>query len=66
VYDIRHRVGIYAPMPEVLSAVSTRDGVSKWWSRDVRAVGDDQIAIYFGRPEPSAVMAVKCSAETCV
>ena len=64
--DIRHRVGIYAPMPAVLSAVSTRDGVSKWWSRDVRDVGDDRLAIYFGRPEPSAVMAVKHSAETCV
>ena len=65
-YEIRHRVGIYAPMPAVLSAVSTRDGVSKWWSRDVRDVDDDRLAIYFGRPEPSAVMAVKHSAETCV
>ena len=55
-----------AAMPAVLSAVSTRDGVSKWWSRDVRDVGDDRLAIYFGRPEPSAVMAVKHSAETSV
>jgi hypothetical protein len=66
VYDIRHRVGIYAPMPAVLSAVSTPDGVSKWWTQDVRDVGDDRLAIYFGRPEPSAVMAVKRSAGTCV
>jgi hypothetical protein len=65
-YDIRHRVGIYTPMPEVLSAVSTSDGVSKWWSSDVRDAGDDRLAIYFGRPDPSAVMAVKRSAEAAV
>jgi hypothetical protein len=65
-YDIRHRVGIYAPMPEVLSAVSTSDGVGTWWSSDVRDAGDDRLAIYFGRPEPSAVMAVKRNAANCV
>ncbi len=65
-YDIRHRVGVYASPQEVLFAVSTCDGVSTWWSHDVRDVGDDQMAIHFGRPDPSAVMSVQCRALTCL
>jgi hypothetical protein len=65
VYEIRHRVGIYAPMHEVLSAVCTPDGISTWWSRDVRGIADDQFAIHFGPPEPAAVLRVKCDAQQC-
>ncbi|MCV7089793.1 SRPBCC family protein [Mycobacterium interjectum] len=64
-YEIRHRIGIRAPMREVLSAVSAPEGISKWWSRDVRGMADDHFAVYFGGPEPSAVMRVDCDSHAC-
>lgn len=33
--DIRHRVGIKAPINQVYDAVATREGVAGWWTRDV-------------------------------
>ena len=32
--DIIHRIGIKAPLPKVLEAVSTVAGVAGWWTRD--------------------------------
>ncbi len=34
--DIRHRVGIAAPRERVYRALATREGLSGWWTRDVR------------------------------
>ena len=59
--DIRHRVGITAPADEVYEALSTRDGLARWWTRDVRgesSVGS-ALSFYFGsKTEPGAVMEV--------
>ena len=41
-------------------AVATREGVARWWTRDVRgdaAVGA-KLEFFFGTPEPAAVMEV--------
>ena len=50
--DIRHRVGITAPAGRVYQALATNEGLSRWWTRDVR--GEDQIGgkleFYFGYP----------------
>ena len=58
--DIRHRVGIAAPLEEVYGAVATVDGVRSWWTRE--AYGADgvgeRVALHFGRPEPSAIYEV--------
>ena len=32
--DIIHRVGIKAPLPKVLEALSTVPGVAAWWTKD--------------------------------
>jgi hypothetical protein len=64
VYDIRHRVGIAAPAPAVREAVSTRDGISSWWTHDVRDDAGDGLSFYFGQPEPAAVMQVTTGPDT--
>jgi uncharacterized protein YndB with AHSA1/START domain len=58
--DIRHRVGIDAPIGEVYDAFATRDGVARWWTRDVKGEPKQggTLKIHFGRPEPRVVMEV--------
>jgi uncharacterized protein YndB with AHSA1/START domain len=55
--EIRHRVGISAPLTDVYDALSTPEGVATWWTRD--ASGDTSIggklAVGFGGPEPGAI-----------
>jgi uncharacterized protein YndB with AHSA1/START domain len=50
---IRHRVGIQAPQAEVLSKLTTLDGLATWWTRDV--TGDPgiggELKFSFGSPE---------------
>lgn len=58
--DIRHRVGVYVPREEIYEALSTTEGLSRWWTSDVR--GDDQqgkeLEFYFGGDQPGAIMRV--------
>lgn len=58
--DIRHRVGVNAPVDKVFEALTTVEGIATWWTRD--AEGDaglgGTLRFYFGSPEPSAVMEV--------
>ena len=58
--DIRHRVGIDAPAGRVYDALATTEGVSGWWTRDVReeAQVGGKLEFYFGYPEPAGVMEV--------
>ncbi|MBL7497099.1 SRPBCC domain-containing protein [Frankia sp. CNm7] len=37
--DILHRVGITAPREEVFRALTTREGLADWWTRDTRGDG---------------------------
>jgi uncharacterized protein YndB with AHSA1/START domain len=57
---IRHRVGIAAPPARVYEALTTTEGLSGWWTRDVD--GDPNpggtLRFFFGGPEPAAVMDV--------
>src|SRR3954447_993029 len=50
--EIRHRVGVNAPIDDVYRAVATADGVRQWWTRDVS--GDAQVGgkLVFGFPSP--------------
>jgi len=58
--DIRHRVGIAAPQHRVYEMLATKDGLAKFWTRQVE--GDSEVGgklrFFFGKPEPSAVMEV--------
>jgi uncharacterized protein YndB with AHSA1/START domain len=58
--DIRHRVGIAAPQNRVYEMLATKDGLAKFWTRQVE--GDARVGgklrFFFGKPEPSAVMEV--------
>jgi hypothetical protein len=59
--DIRHRVGISAPLKSVYAAVATMEGLSEWWTRDgVRGDSSEgsKLQFFFGQPEPAAVMEV--------
>jgi uncharacterized protein YndB with AHSA1/START domain len=59
--DIRHRVGISAPLESVYQAVATTEGISDWWTRDgVRGESSEgsKLQFFFGQPEPAAVMEV--------
>ena len=60
--DIRHRVAISAPLPQVYEAVATKEGVSGWWTRDgVQGESSEgsKLEFYFGQPQPAAVMEVE-------
>ncbi len=58
--SIRHRVGITAPPARVYEALTTKEGLSGWWTREVD--GDPHLGgtlrFFFGSPEPGAVMEV--------
>jgi uncharacterized protein YndB with AHSA1/START domain len=58
--DIQHRIGITAPAERVYEALATKEGLTEWWTTDVR--GEDaeggELQFFFGRPEPGAVMKV--------
>ena len=58
--DIRHLVGVYAPAEWVYEWLATRDGLARWWTRDVRGDGSpgSRLEFYFTSPEPSAVVEV--------
>jgi uncharacterized protein YndB with AHSA1/START domain len=58
--DIRHRVGITAPAGRIYQALATRDGVSGWWTRDVRGNSEvgGKLEFFFGGSTPAAVMEV--------
>ncbi len=47
---IRHRVGVTAPAGRIYQALATRDGVSGWWTRDVRGTSEvgGKLEFYFG------------------
>lgn len=57
---IRHRVGIAAPQACVYEALTTTDGLSRWWTHGVD--GDPHLGgtlrFFFDRPEPDGVMEI--------
>lgn len=57
---IWHRVGISAPEQQVYEALATIEGLSAWWTPDVRgeAALGGKLEFYFGGDEPGAVMEV--------
>lgn len=57
---IRHRVGMEAPAREVYEALATREGLTRWWTRDVQGRSEvgDRLSFFFGGPGPAAVMEV--------
>ncbi len=59
-YDIGHRVGMNAPLGEVYEALATREGVARWWTRDVEGESKPggRLAFGFGHPEPWVAMEV--------
>jgi len=59
-HEIRHRVGMKAPISEVFSAVATREGVAQWWTRDIEGESrpGGTLAFHFGFPEPWVTMLV--------
>jgi len=58
--DIRHRVGVATSAGKVYQALATRDGLSEWWTRDVRgeSAAGHKLEFFFGGTEPAAVMEV--------
>jgi hypothetical protein len=56
--DILHRVAIKAPANDVYKALSTRDGLAGWWTRDTRGDGKVGGVIRF-RFEPRAFFGMK-------
>jgi hypothetical protein len=57
---IRHRLGIEAPRAEVLTKLTTIDGLASWWTRDTS--GDPSVGglvqFSFGGPDRSVGMEV--------
>jgi uncharacterized protein YndB with AHSA1/START domain len=50
--EIRHRVGVNAPVAQVYRAIATPDGVREWWTRDVSGDGQVGSELVFGFPSP--------------
>ena len=58
--DIRHRVGIAVPPERVYQALATVDGLTGWWTRDVRGETEPggKLEFFFGGPESATMMEV--------
>lgn len=58
--DIRHRVGIKAPIRDVYDAIATREGTAQWWTRDVEGEAQlgSRLTFLFGGPQRSATMEI--------
>jgi len=50
--DILHRTGIKAPINEVYKALTTRDGLAGWWTRDTQGDGKVGGVLHFGFRNP--------------
>jgi len=59
--DIRHRVGINAPAERVFEALTTTDGLARWWTTTVDGASEagDRLRFYFGQAKPGATMQVE-------
>ena len=59
-HDIRHRVGIRAPVHTVYSAVATPDGIRAFWTNQVDGESSlgGRLGFYFGGPTPAAIAEV--------
>jgi uncharacterized protein YndB with AHSA1/START domain len=59
---IRHRVGVFAPVGEVIEALTTAEGGKRWWTEDVRLVGGPgvggELTYLFGGPDRGATMEI--------
>ncbi len=44
---INHRVGIKAPVNAIYQALTTNEGLAKWWTNDVSGAGDVGAVIQF-------------------
>ena len=58
--DIRHRVGIAAPLTAIYEKLTTTEGLAGWWAGKVDgdpALGG-RLRFFFGGENPSAVMEV--------
>jgi uncharacterized protein YndB with AHSA1/START domain len=58
--EIRHRVGVHAPPSTVYEQFATTEGLTQWWTQDVRgsaAVGE-KVGFHFGGPDRYMVMEV--------
>ena len=58
--DIRHRIGINAPLDRVHQSFATSAGIASWWDGDARGDASEggKLLLYFGAPEPRLVLAV--------
>lgn len=58
--EIRHRVGIHAPIDDVYAALATREGLASWWTEDVEGDGapGSILTFRFGAPDRLAAMEV--------
>ncbi|MGH2484690.1 MAG: SRPBCC family protein [Ktedonobacterales bacterium] len=58
--SIRRPVGIAAPQARVYEALTAKDGLAGWWTRQIE--GDPNVggslSFYFGGSEPGAVMEI--------
>lgn len=52
--EIRHRVGIHAPIEDVYEAVASPKGVAQWWTEEVEDDGD-AIGVSFGGPRAATM-----------
>ena len=52
--EIRHRVGVDAPIEDVYEAVATPKGVARWWTEEVED-DDGTIGVLFGGPRSATI-----------
>ena len=53
--EIRHRIGIHAPIEDVYDAVATSKGVARWWTVDVEEDDGGTIGVTFGGPRAATI-----------
>ena len=54
--EIRHRVGVHAPIEDVYEAVATSKGIARWWTEEVEDDDDGTIGVHFGGPRAATMV----------
>lgn len=57
--DIRHRVGVRAPIQHAYEAVSSSKGIARWWTVDVEDDDAGTIGVLFGGPRAATIELVE-------
>ncbi len=53
--EIRHRIGVHAPIEDAYEALTTSKGIARWWTTDVEDDEGGTMGVLFGGPRAATI-----------